>query len=236
MAAKRLVRLHVAARVGQGRGGTSPRRGVDQGLQVDLAPMAARLAPDQHSVIAGAQRRARCRQVVRGALVPPSLAPHPRYRCAGNRGLAAILAPSAQSKSGIRPIRPAATDVIGKVPPCRTVGRVASFRSETKGRVLQPPDMAQTASVTPLRLALIPQAAALLLCLVCAARRASRTEPHPESDGPFDCCLVGARSGARWPRHPRRVHGMAAARRLKNIGMRGRVIAPSSGVALATAA
>ena len=147
MAAKRLVRLHVAARVGQGRGGTSPRRGVDQGLQVDLAPMAARLAPDQHSVIAGAQRRARCRQVVRGALVPPSLAPHPRYRCAGNRGLAAILAPSAQSKSGIRPIRPAATDVIGKVPPCRTVGRVASFRSETKGRVLQPPDMAQTAIV-----------------------------------------------------------------------------------------
>jgi len=72
-----------------GRAGTGRHvaaAGVDQGLQVGLAPMAARLAPDQHAGIAGAQRRTRCRQVVRGALVPPL------WRCiqsigdAGNHG------------------------------------------------------------------------------------------------------------------------------------------------------
>ena len=49
---------------------------------------------------------------------------------------AAVLAPSAQSKSGIRPIRPGAH-----------VGRVLPVRNQRPG--LQP-DMAQTASVTPL--------------------------------------------------------------------------------------
>jgi hypothetical protein len=45
--------------------GTSPRPASTRALQIGLALMTARLAPDQHAGIAGAQCRARCRQIVR---------------------------------------------------------------------------------------------------------------------------------------------------------------------------
>ena len=195
--------------------------GVHQGLQIGLALMAARLAPDQHAGIAGAQRRARCRQIIRAHLFRHRGAASKVSVCRKSRlggGFSAIRA----VKIWHSPDQAAATGVIGKVPPCRTVGRVASFRSETKGRVLQPPDMAQTASVTPLWAAPHPAGGGPSFVSGVCGSSCIEDEPRPEFDGPFDCCLVGARSGARWPRHPRRVHGMAAARRLKNIGMRGR--------------